>query len=45
MIDAANVVDIVVYHQYWDKKIRVCQVLSNTSGNLVTKPKEKNKKD
>ena len=27
------------------KKIRVCRALSNTSGNLVTKPKEKNKKD
>ena len=27
------------------KKIRVCPALSKTSGNPVTKPKEKKKKD
>ena len=43
MIDAVNVVDIIVY-QYWDNKIRVCSALSNMSGNLVTKPKEKRKR-
>ena len=43
MIDAVNVVDIIVY-QYWDNKIRVCRALSKTSGNPGTKPKEKRKK-
>ena len=44
MIDPVNVVDIIVY-QYWDNKIRVCRALSKTSGNPVTKLKEKRKKD
>ena len=43
MIDVVNVVDIIVY-QYWDNKIRVCRALSKTSGNPVTKPKEKIKR-
>ena len=41
--DVANFVD-VVYQRYWDKKIRVCWVLSKTCGNPVTKPKEKRKR-
>ena len=41
MIDAVNIVDIIVYQRYWDIKIRVCWALSETSGNLVTKCKEK----
>ena len=47
MIDAANVVDINVYQRYWDIKLEcaVCRALSKTSGNPVTKPKEKRKKD
>ena len=44
MIDAVNVVDIIVY-QYWDNKIRVYRALSKTSGNPVTKPKKKKKSD
>ena len=44
MIDAVNVVDIIVYERYWDNKIRVCRALSKTSGNPVTKPKEKRKR-
>ena len=43
MIDPVNVVDIIVY-QYWDNKIRVCRVLSKTSGNPFTKLKEKRKR-
>ena len=43
MIDAVNVVDIIVY-QYWDNKIRVYRALSKTSGNPVTKPKKKKKR-
>ena len=35
MIDAVNVVDIV-YQRYWGNKIRVCQVLSKTSGNPIS---------
>ena len=41
MIDAVNVVDIIVYQRYWENRIRVCQALSNTSGNPGAKPKEK----
>ena len=44
MRDAVNAVDIIVYQRYWDNKNRVCQVLSKTSGNPVTKPKEKRKR-
>ena len=40
MIDTVNVVDIIIY-QYWDNEIRICRALSKTSGNPVTKPKEK----
>ena len=40
MIDAVNVVDIIVY-QYCDNKISVCRALSKMSGNQGTKPKEK----
>ena len=45
MIDAVNVVDVIVYQRYWDNKIRGCRALSKTSGNPVTKTKEKKKKD
>ena len=41
MIDAVNVVDIIVYQRYWDNKIRLCPGITKASGNLVTKPKEK----
>ena len=41
LIDVVNVVDIIVYHQYWNNRIRVCRASSKTSGNPVTKPKEK----
>ena len=29
MIDAVNVVDIIVYHQCWDNKIRVSGIIKN----------------
>ena len=45
MIDAVNVVDIIVYQKYWDNKTRMCRILLKTSGKPVTKPKEKKKKD
>ena len=40
IIDRVNFAD-VVYQRYSNKKIRVCWASSKTSGNLVTKPKEK----
>ena len=44
MVDAVNVVDIIVYQSYWDNKIRVCRAYQKTSGKPVTKPKEKRKR-
>ena len=44
MIDAVNVVDIIVYQRYWDNKIRLCPGITKASGNPVTKPKEKGKR-
>ena len=44
MIDAVNVVDIIVYQRYWENKIRVRRALSKASGNPVMKPKQKRKR-
>ena len=43
MINAVNVVDIIVYQMYWDNKTRVFQALSKTSESPVAKPKKKEK--
>ena len=40
MIDAVNVVDIIIY-QYWDNKIRVCQELQVRIWLQNLKKKEK----
>ena len=44
MVDAVNVVDIIVYQSYWDNKIIVYWALSKTSRDTVTKPEEKRRR-
>ena len=44
MLDAVNIVGIIVYQRYWDNKIRVCRAYQKTSVNPVTKPKGKRKR-
>ena len=43
IIDVVNIADVVYKGSDWDEKIRVCWTFSKTSGNPVTKPKEKEK--
>ena len=40
MIDAVNVVDIIVYQRYWDNKIRVCRAYQKRVGTQLWKKLE-----
>ena len=43
MIDAVNVVDIIVYQRYWDNKIRVCRAYQKRVGTRLQNLKKKEK--
>ena len=43
MIDAANVVDIIVYQRYSDNKVRVCRAYQKREGTRLRNLKKKEK--